>query len=196
MRAIIPAAIQSKIQPTRTRTPSAAPAVKRYPDWQRRLDAHFTAALKTPFEWGVFDCALAACQAVAAQTGVNPGADLQGEYETEEEAGALMALFGQGASAGIAISLEGSTRIERDSPQSAANDLGELAAAIAESHGFREVRHTYAHRGDVVLVDNTVNGISRALGTVDLSGRFAWCVGERGFVRVPMSRWLRAWSIG
>jgi hypothetical protein len=33
------------------------------------------------------------------------------------------------------------------------------------------------------------------LGVVDLSGRFAWCVLERGMVRIPMGRWLRAWRV-
>lgn len=161
--------------------------MKRYSDWARRLDAHFTAALRTKFQWGVFDCAMAICQGAAAITGVNPGEDLCGQYATEEEAAALMALSG-----GITLSLEGDTRIARES----AGDLGTLAAAIAESHGLAEVRPTFAHRGDIVLVDNSLHGVSRALGTVDLSGRFAWCVGEQGFVRVPMNLWLRAWHVG
>lgn len=164
--------------------------MKRYSDWERRLDAHLTAALETPFQWGVFDCALGACAAVAAMTGENPGAELVGQYETEEDAAALIAL-----SAGLVLSLESPTPIESES----AGDLGTLAAAIAEDHGFAEVRAGFARRGDVVLVNNTpttsASDPSRALGTVDLSGRFAWCVGERGFVRVPMNRWLRAWRI-
>lgn len=177
--------------------------MKRYSDWERRLEAHFTGALRTPFRWGVFDCALGACRGVAAITGVDPGADLAGQYASEEEAAELMALFGRG---GIAISLESSVLPAAVLPpigrQSSASggDLGTLAAAIAESHGMAEVRPSFAHRGDVVLVDNALPrrgaAPSRALGTVDLSGRYAWCVGEQGFVRVPMRRWLRAWHVG
>ena len=196
--------------------------MKRFPDWERRLEMHFTAALRRPFQWGAFDCALAVCHAVAAVTGVHPGEDLEGEYESAEEATALMALLG----GGITISLEAPTQIESESPA----DLGNLAAAMAEQHGLPEVRPLFARRGDVVLVNNSPEyqvpstgqkqsteyrvasseknqnlelgtrysqlGTSVALGTVDLSGRFAWCVGERGFVRVPMARWLRAWHVG
>jgi hypothetical protein len=169
--------------------------MKRYPDWPRRLDAHFTAALKQPFQWGVRDCALGACAAVAAITGVNPGADLQGAYATEDEAAALMAL-----SAGLTLSLPG--------PQQLAVgnwNLGDLVAAIAENYGMAEVLPTFAQRGDLVLVDNTpaasrqlpaASNPSLALGTVDLTGRYAWCAAEPGFVRVPLKRWRRAWRVG
>lgn len=162
--------------------------IKRLSNWERRLDAHFVAARTIPFALGRFDCALAACQAVAAITGVDPGAAWRGEYSSASEAAALIALHG------ATLSLEAASAID-----SAKADLGSLAADIAAAHGFAEVKPTFAQRGDVVLVDN--GDPARALGTVDLSGRFAWCVGglagnDRGFVRVPMQRWLRAWHVG
>jgi len=156
----------------------------RYSDWERRLETHFGALRATSFQWGQFDCAMAICQGVLAITGLDAGAGLRGEYATADEAAALIALNG------ATLSLEGPTRIGRES----AGDLGTLAAALAEGYGFGEVPARFAQRGDVVLVDN--NDPGHALGTVDLSGRFAWCVGERGFARVPMRRWLRAWRIG
>ena len=72
--------------------------------------------------------------------------------------------------------------------------LGGFAASIARQCGMAEAAPAFARRGDVVLVDNEAPG--GALGIVDLSGRFAWCVLERGMVRMPMDRWLRAWRVG
>ena len=156
---------------------------RRYPDWEKRLDAHFTAARGARFQWGKFDCATAVCQAIAAITGIDPGADLRGQYGNSDEAAALMALSG-----GVTLCLEGASQL------SAAGDLGTLAAALAAAHNFAEVKPTFARRGDLVLVDNN-GGPTRALGIVDLSGRFAWCASERSFARVPMKGWLRAWRI-
>lgn len=165
--------------------------MKRLPNWERRLDAHFAAALRTPFAWGTFDCAQAVCQAVAAITGIDPSAGLAGEYATSEEASALLAL-----ASGVSVSLANPTQITRKS-FSVENDLGTLAAAIAENLGLVEVRPSLAQRGDVVLVDNAPAGAaaSRALGLVDLTGRWAWCAAAKGFIRMPMQRWLRAWHI-
>jgi hypothetical protein len=73
-------------------------------------------------------------------------------------------------------------------------DLGNFAGGIAKAHGFREVPPAFGRRGDVVLVDN--GEPSHALGIVDLSGRFALCACEKGTVRLPMTRWLRAWQVG
>src|SRR5580692_10507645 len=100
-------------------------------------------------------------------TGVDPAADFRGTYSTEAEALTILGAEG----------------------------LGAFAAGIAEKFGMAEVQFpTFAHRGDIVLVDNGDPG--NALGIVDLSGRFAWCVLERGMVRMPMKNWLRAWRVG
>lgn len=73
-------------------------------------------------------------------------------------------------------------------------DLGKFAAAIAAEHGMQEVSPRLARRGDIVFVDNrTPDG---ALGIVDLSGACASCVGQQGYIRVPMRRWKRAWHVG
>lgn len=73
-------------------------------------------------------------------------------------------------------------------------DLGKFAATIAAQHGMHEVAPRLARRGDVVFVDNkTPEG---ALGLVDSSGLAAACVGQQGYIRVPMRRWKRAWRVG
>jgi len=139
--------------------------MKRLPDWERRLAEHFARSAVKPFAWGVNDCATNACDAVLAMTGEDPILGLRGTYS--DEAGALK-IIGE--------------------------DLGEFAAGIAKSIGAKEVRPTFARRGDVVLVDN--RDPRHALGTVDHTGRCALCVLEKGLLRVGMQRWLRAWQIG
>lgn len=49
-------------------------------------------ALRTPFQWGIFDCGLMAADAVRVLTGTDPASDLRGAYSTSE--GASLALGG------------------------------------------------------------------------------------------------------
>jgi hypothetical protein len=140
--------------------------MKRVPNWEAALAEWQETALTRKFEWGKFDCALASCDAVMALTGVDPGMAFRGTYSTEAEAQKLLGTEG----------------------------LGGFAASIARQCGMPEAAPSFAHRGDVVLVDNEAPG--GALGVVDLSGRFAWCVLDRGLVRIPMGCWLRAWRVG
>lgn len=149
--------------------------MKRLPHWEFRLAAHFQKLQTTPFQWGLFDCALAVCDAADAISGLSIASNFRGKYSTEAEA---MAFIG--------------------------SDLGTFAANIAAQNSFREWTYRtsaapkMAHRGDAVLINNSLMGgaFSTALGTVDLTGRYAWCAASRGFIRVPMRRWLRAWHIG
>jgi hypothetical protein len=144
--------------------------MKRIPNWEAALAAWQQASLTRTFEWGVFDCALASCEAIAAMTGVDPAAPFRGTYSTEKAA--LKILHGE--------------------------SLEAFARAIAYQHGMLEVLPMFARRGDLVFVDN--DNPMGALGIVDLSGRFACCVLERGLVRMPMfdqsrERWRRAWRV-
>lgn len=145
--------------------------MKRLPLWENLLAAHFAKAGAQRFAWGTFDCALAVCDGIQAIAGIDPGAAYRGKYATQPEA---MAIIG--------------------------GNLGTFAAGVCQAQGFPEYlgkdgkeRPTFAHRGDVALIQARDPGL--ALGTVDLTGRFAWCASERGFIRVPMKFWLRAWKI-
>lgn len=145
--------------------------MKRLPNWETLLAAHFAKAGAQRFAWGTFDCALAVCDGINAITGLDPGTPYRGRYSTEQEA---MALIG--------------------------SDLGAFTAGVCRSCGFPEwvsgdgiARPGFARRGDVALVQARDPG--RALGTVDLTGLHAWCASEKGFIRVPMNFWLRAWKI-
>jgi hypothetical protein len=138
---------------------------KRVSNWEAALAEWQQTAVTRAFAWGEWDCAMASCSAVLALTGVDPALRFRGTYSTEAEALELLGALG----------------------------VSGFAASIAQECGMAEVPPAFAHRGDVVLVDNGNPG--NALGIVDLSGRFAWCVLEHGMVRIPMGRWLRAWRV-
>jgi hypothetical protein len=139
--------------------------MKRIQQWQRALAEWQRITPTRIFEWGTFDCALASCDAIVAMTGTDPAEDFRGSYASEAEAQKIIGPDG----------------------------LAAFAAGIAEKYAMTEAPPMFAHRGDLVLVDN---GQGDALGIVDLSGRFAWCVLERGMVRMPMERWRKAWRVG
>lgn len=84
----------------------------RYPDWPARLHAAVLAALRTPHEWGQFDCALCAAHLVHAITGEDFGARWRGTYSSEAEAQALLVREGWGDLSGLA-SAHLPPRIER-----------------------------------------------------------------------------------
>ena len=55
----------------------------RHRDWQSRLQACLAERWARPFEWGVNDCALFACDCVQACTGIDPAKGIRGTYSTE-----------------------------------------------------------------------------------------------------------------
>jgi len=95
----------------------------RYYDWQTKLREFIESRTFSPFAFGVNDCCLFACDAIAAITGVDMAAEIRG-YTTEAEADAVLAQWG---------GVEG------------------VAAAMCEKHGAPEIPPAFAQRGDVVL---------------------------------------------
>jgi len=95
----------------------------RYYDWQTKLREFIESRTFAPFAFGVNDCCLFACDAIAAITGVDMAAEIRG-YTTEAEADAVLAQWG---------GVEG------------------VAAAMCEKHGAPEIPASFAQRGDVVL---------------------------------------------
>lgn len=158
--------------------------IKRLPDWQRRLANTLATAHQVPFEWGKWDCAMAACRLIHAQTGIDIGEQFRGTYASEADA---IALIG----AKLVNFPAGTT--EEEIQQLKAQNLGNFAAEIAQSFAFEEVEPNYARRGDLVLVNNGVPG--GALGVVGLDGRYAHCAADSGMKRIAIHRWLRAWRV-
>ncbi len=66
----------------------------RRPDWQPRLDAALRAAAARPFAWGRHDCALFACDCIAAMTGEDPAARFRGRYRTARGAARALRRIG------------------------------------------------------------------------------------------------------
>lgn len=66
----------------------------RLPDWPARLSVLVAQAHALPFAWGLHDCCLWAADAVVAVVGVDPAADIRGQYTTAQ--GAHRALHAHG----------------------------------------------------------------------------------------------------
>lgn len=92
--------------------------------WEHRLADLVAAAQQKSFQYGTFDCCLWVCDAVVALTGTDPGATFRGLYSNEEEAAAIIAVYG---------------------------GLDKLAEEIAADRGFLPTPPSLAQRGDVVL---------------------------------------------
>lgn len=92
-------------------------------DWQGRLSASIVAALETPFEWGVHDCALFAADAVLAMTDTDLAAGVRGRYRTRTGAARVLRAMGH-------------------------SDVGSLAAAE-----LREIPVALASAGDIAILD-------------------------------------------
>jgi hypothetical protein len=115
--------------------------MKRHDDWEALLDKHFAETQTCAQRWGVDDCAIRACNAVLAITGVDLAADFRGTYSTELGAARAIKKFCGGG-------------------------LEQLAEKIAQQYGIDEAPVFCARRGDVVLT----RGDQPALGIVALDG--------------------------
>jgi hypothetical protein len=91
--------------------------------WEQALAATTRAAMRTPYAWGVHDCALFAATCVAAVTGEDFAAGFRGGYDDEDGARRLLASLG-------------------------CADVGDLA-----SRYLPEIEPPEARRGDVVMLD-------------------------------------------
>lgn len=97
-------------------------------DWPERLDAWLGAHKATPFAWGTWDCALAACDWVLVAIGADLAEGLRG-YKTARGAAGAMRRFAGGG-------------------------LVEVVEKVAARNGIAEVAPSYAQRGDVVLIES------------------------------------------
>jgi hypothetical protein len=95
----------------------------RLPDWDRRLARLVPDIVATPGVWGKTDCLLTVMDVVREITGVDPAADIRGNYKTE--AGAARILRRRG--------------------------FADVEAALASL--FPEIGRLMAQRGDVGVVE-------------------------------------------
>jgi len=113
-------------------------------DWQARLDAVLRAAETRPFAWGRHDCALFACDCIAAMTGEDPAARFRGRYRTARGAyGALRRIGGARDPGALATKLLGAAvspafarrgdlaEVETDGGPALGIALGSVVALVA-----------------------------------------------------------------
>lgn len=140
--------------------------MKRARDWAVRLDAYIAAGQRAPFRRGRNDCCLFACGAIAAMTGVDPGAWFRGRYASAFGARFMLRQFAGGG-------------------------LEEAVDKLAAELEAAEIPALSASRGDLCLA-GSLDGIS-GLG-ICLGPRAAFMT-PAGLAFVPITRVKRAWRI-
>lgn len=144
--------------------------------WDARLHAAIEAARAKPFQWGVHDCCLFACDCVLAVTGVDmaaegPNGSLRGTYDSLQGAVAAMKRI-CGAKEPVTVE--------------------QLVEHFAARHGAREVKPAFARRHAVTLFDEP--DLGPALG-VCLGGVAAHLRPVEGLVYAPMRLVRRSWMV-
>lgn len=142
---------------------------RRFDHWPELLEAFLAQHRATPFEWGRFDCALFACDAIHIMTGTDPAVDFRFQYSTELGAARKMKKFAGGG-------------------------LEEVAIKVTAAQGMAEIAVSLAQRGDVMLFDTEEHG--PALGIVSLQGHAVHFASEQGLALIPLTACRRAWKVG
>lgn len=145
--------------------------MKRYPDWEARLDRYVIEAQARPFSWGRHDCVLFALGAAEAITGVDAAANLRGTYDSARgAAGVMRRLFH-------------------------ARDLAGAVESFRAHWAGESVPVLMAQRGDIVLAEPDA-ATDLALGIVSLDGRSALFAAPKGLTRLPLRSCRSAWRVG
>lgn len=118
-------------------------AVARLTDWETRLTALVAERLQMPFAWGAHDCVLFAADCIQAVTGVDPVADLRGQWHDQSSAVRSIARLGglqtavtqrMGLPVGALYAQRGDLVLHcRDGTEALAVCLGEHLAGPSES---------------------------------------------------------------
>lgn len=128
-------------------------------NWAYALGEYINSVHQTPFAYGSHDCGILAAGVVKAMTGVDALPDIKytSRLELMRE---LKRAFG--------------------SPY-----IDDAVTALAQRHGWQEVKPAFAHRGDLVVL-----GVGRRsrLGVVSLHGTHIMTPGETGMLYEPFDR--------
>jgi hypothetical protein len=138
----------------------------RFHDWEEKLSVFLGERADQSFEWGRNDCALFACDAALAMTGVDLAADFRGRYDSDLSAARVIIAFTSGG------------------------DLEDLAVKVAQQFELEEVKPLFARRGDIVLVPSEDG--RKALAIVSTDG---WHIVGPGPRKFELSDVERAWRI-
>lgn len=125
---------------------------RRYENWPILLSAFIKSRITMPFQWGVNDCCIFACDCMLALTGVDPAEGIRGTYDNEHDA--LRVVY------------------DRGGMEKMFTDIGATIGLTPHTNASR------AKRGDIVLFMQ--NGLETA-GIIDDSGKYILGIGTQEY---------------
>lgn len=140
----------------------------RLPDWPIRLEKFFEANRGRKFQYGEWDCCLAAAGAIQAITGEHPNPSYIGSYKTRSQALDVIRAK-TGGKSGVQF----------------------IWRQVMESCGFKEIAANFAQRGDPVLVRR---GSGHSVAVVGLSGNLMVPV-KLGLASIDRKSAVTAWRV-
>ena len=146
--------------------------MKRRKDWIARFDATVQASQNKDFDWQNHNCVSFMSDCLIAITGDDPMTgwrDKAGKAQTKKQAFAILKRYGKGG-------------------------ILEAAETGAKKLGLKEIKPTFAKRGDPVVAKNEKGEL--VFGVVSLDGRnMVGLDPVKGLSYVPMTRAVKTWSI-
>ncbi len=145
--------------------------MKRIDGWHRALAVAIRARAKQKFEYGTFDCSLAAADCVLAMTGIDLMADFRGQYNSA-------------ASAAVALNKIGKPTLLK------------TLISLVPKHGGKRIPVHHACKGDLVVTKKALHDAvqGQAVGVwLDSAAIFP---GETGWVHVSRTDLIAAFKIG
>ncbi len=143
--------------------------IVRFPDWESLLDSFFQSRLNAPFQLGLNDCAMFACDAIKAITGVDLVMSLRGKYSSMKQGHDLIDDLTEG------------------------KGMLHFYDVTAKQYNIKDVPLLLAHRGDAVIITLEEGPV---LGVIGLDGMYACFAGPDGIEKVLVRDCDKAWSIG
>lgn len=143
--------------------------MRRVKDWVSRFEKVLNEAKEKKPDWADHNCCTFAADCVFAITGIDAMAEYRGKFKTKKQAFALLRKVSGGG----------------------VNKAGEK---FSKENGLKEVKPTYAKRGDLVIAVNEDK--EEVFGIIDLSGRYAIGIHPvKGIAYEPLAKVTKAWNI-
>jgi len=143
----------------------------RYANWQDNLKVFLLNRNRFPFQWGVSDCALFACDAIHTMNGSDPAHFFRGKYANKEDAFVWLKKFAGGG-------------------------LFDAAKKIVSDMGCVAINNNQISLGDLVYVnipkvDPSVPGSTMSIA---IHSNLVVAQGQFGLVYIDNPEIVQAWS--
>ena len=145
--------------------------MKRLPDHRQRMNAAINEARGREFEYGTFDCCLAAATVIEAMTGTDLMADFRGRYKSAAGAARLLKETGYPT-------------------------LLKMLISHIPEHGGKRIPVAKAGIGDLVLTKVALHDAAMGQACGICCGRFALFPGQTGWTSLSMKHVHAAWRVG